>query len=194
VVFMTDKSQAQGDAPAFAYHFDVDITLISGVQRELLRRSRWYRGMQYGYALIPIPFIILNLASGQAFLRAIINSLFWIIAAPVFGFGVVPWLNRWGLSRQIRANPILAGPRTLTLRQDGLGVETQGGQSLIRWASFLRIAETSLAFLFYYAPGCAHYLPRAAVPVQQLPDLRSFIRSHVAVPTDFQSNSEPTSV
>lgn len=191
---MANQSQATLDPAALAYHFEVDIALLSAVQRELLRRSRWYRGMQYGYALIPLPFILLSLAAGRDFLHAVTNNLFWIVAAPVFGFVVVPWLNRWGLSRQIRSNPILAGPRTLTLRQDGLGVVTRGGESLIRWESFLKVTETSPAFLFYYSPGCAHYLPSSAVPPGQLAEVRSFIRGHVSVPTELQSSSSAATV
>jgi hypothetical protein len=138
--------------------------------------------MQYAYALFPLAFIGIGLLAHRTLLGAIRENLFWIIGLPFVGFVVVPWLNRWGVRRQLRSNPMLGGPQSFALRDDGLAMENRAGSSLVRWGTILRVVESPKHFLFYYTPQCAYFLPCASIPATEIDAVRSYIRQHVADP------------
>ena len=81
--------------PPLKYDFDVTVALRTSVQRDLIRRSRWYRRMQYAYALMPFVFVGISLLAGRGLVGAIRGNVFWIIGLPLLGFVGLPWLNRW---------------------------------------------------------------------------------------------------
>ena len=173
--------------PPLEYHFDVTVALRASVQRDLIRRSRWYRGMQYSYVIFPFVFVGISLLAGRGLVEALRGNVFWIIGLPLFGFVVLPWLNRWSTAHALRSNPALGGPQSLSFTTDGLAIENRAGSSLIRWPTLLRVIEERHHFLFYYSSGCAYYLPRATVPPGELATLRAFIDEHVAAPKEFAS-------
>lgn len=144
--------------------------------------------MQYGYLVMPFVFVGISLLAGRGLLEAIRGNLFWIIGLPLFGFVVVPGLNRWSSARALRSNPALGGEQTVALTSEGLAMQNRAGSSLIRWSTILRVIEERNHFLFYYSPGCAYYLPRASVPISELPALRSFIDEHVTAPKEFATS------
>lgn len=168
-----------------AYHFDITVALRTSVQRDLQRRSRWYRRMQYAYVILPCILIAIPLLAGQTLADALRHNLFVIVGLPLVGFVGVPWINRWSLARQERSNPVLGGPQSFALVEDGLEMENRAGRSLVRWATVMRVVETPDHILFYYSPGCAYFLPRAAIPHAELAAVRAFITAHVTVPTEF---------
>ncbi|HEX6808460.1 MAG TPA: YcxB family protein [Gemmatimonadaceae bacterium] len=148
--------------------------------------------MQYAYAVLPLGFVGLSLWFGKSFVSALLDNLFWIVALPLFGFVGLPWINRWAVKRQLRSNPMLGGPQVFALRDDGLMMENRASSVLVRWATLLRVVESADHFLFYYTPQCAYYLPLAAVPVDELPAVRSRIRASVTVPTTLRDQHPPT--
>ena len=170
--------------PSLSYRFDVTPALRWSVQRELQRRSRWYRRMQYAYAALPLVLVGLSLASGRSLTVAVVDNLAWVVGLPLFGFVGLPWLSRWTTARQLRSNPALGGAQAFALTDDGLAMENAAGSTLVRWSALLRVVEAPEHFLFYYSPQCAYYLPRATVPLAELPTVRSFITAHTTVPTD----------
>ena len=138
------------------------------------------------YAWFPPVFVGISLLAGRSLVTAVRDNLFWIVGLPLFGFVVLPGINRWAVKRQLRSNPMLGGPQSFALRDDGLAMENRAGSALVRWATLLRIVESSEHFLFYYTPQCAYYLPRTAVPVGDLPTIRDRIRRSVSVPTNLR--------
>jgi hypothetical protein len=171
--------------PPLEYNFDVTVALRASVQRDLIRRSRWYRRMQYAYAILPFIFVGISLLAGRGLLGSIRGNLFWIIGLPLLGFVGLPWLNRWSTARALRSNPALGGPQWFALTSDGLAMKNRAGSTLVNWGTLLRVIEERHHFLFYYSPGCAYYLPRAVVPPAEVPILRAYIAKHVTVPTEF---------
>ena len=169
-----------------SYNFDVTPDLRANVQRALAARSAWYRRMQYAYAWFPLVFVGISLLAGRSLVTAVRDNLFWIVGLPLFGFVALPSINRWSVKRQLRSNPMLGGPQSFALREDGLAMENRAGSSVVRWPTLLRVVESSEHFLFYYTPQCAYFLPRAAIPVDELPAVREHIRRSVAVPTTLQ--------
>jgi len=176
-------------APTLSYQFDVTPDVRAAVQKDLLRRSKWNRGMQVAYAGFPFVFIGIGLLAHRTLLEAIRENLFWIIGMPVIGFVVVPWLNRWGVRRQMRSNPMLGGTQSLSLATDGLAMENRAGSSNVRWEAILHVVETPKHFLFYYTPHCAYYLPRASIPSSEIESVRSCIQQRVAGPNHLLSES-----
>jgi YcxB-like protein len=175
-----------------SYQFDVTPDLRASVQRALAARSTWYRRMQYAYAWLPLVFIGIALLAGRSLVTALLDNLFWIIGLPLFGFVVLPWINRWAVKRQLRSNPMLGGPQSFALREGGLAMENRAGSTLVRWTTLLRVVESSEYFLFYYTTQCAYFLPRAAVPVGELPMVRERIRRSVKVPTTLEDQNLAT--
>lgn len=172
---------------SLSYTFDVTPDLRASVQRALASRSKWYRRMQYAYVWLPLVFIGIALLAGRSLLAAIRANLFWIVVLPLFGFVGLPAINRWAVKRQLRSNPMLGGPQSFALREDGLAMENRAGFSLVRWTTLLRVVESPEHFLFYYTAQCAYFLPRAAIPVGELQTVREHIRRSVTVPTTLQS-------
>jgi YcxB-like protein len=172
----------------FEYHFEVTPSLRGSVQRDLIRRSRWYRTMEYGYVVMPLLLVGISLLAGRGILAAVRANLFWLIGLPFLGFVVVPWLNRWSTARVLRSNPALGGAQSIAFTSDGLAMENRAGSSLVRWPTLLRVIEERNHFLFYYTRNCAYYLPRATVPADELPALRAFIDEHVTAPKEFASS------
>lgn len=105
--------------PPLSYRFDVTPALRASVQRALQRRSRWYRRMQYAYAVFPLVFVGLSLTTGRSLAAALRDNLFWVVGFPLFGFVGLPWLNRWATARQLRSNPALGGVRTWRRKHGG---------------------------------------------------------------------------
>ena len=173
--------------PALAYDFDVTPQLAASVQKALAARLRWYRWLQYAYAMFPLLFVGLSWFVRRSLGAAIIDNWFWIVALPLFGFVVLPWLTRRAFRRRFRSNPMLGGERSLTLREDGLAMESRAGSAVVRWPALLRVVESDEHFLFYYTPQCAYYLPRMAVPEDEFAAVREHIRNHVTVPTEFRA-------
>ena len=145
--------------------------------------------MQYAYAGFPLVFIGIGLLAHRTLLEAIRENLFWIIGVPLIGFVVVPWLNRWGVRRQLRSNPMLGGAQSFALGSDGLAMENRAGSSRVHWETILRVVETPKHFLFYYTPQCAYYLPRASIPVSEIETVRSYVQQHVTGPNQLQSEN-----
>jgi hypothetical protein len=145
--------------------------------------------MNYFYVLLPLFMMGTSLLSGRSLLDALFDNLFWVIGFPLFGFVFIPWLGRWAIKRQLSSNPLLGGTQTFALRDEGLVMESQAGFTMIRWATLLRVVESAEHFLFYYTPQCAYFLPRAAVPTDELPAVRDRIRRSVNVPIAFQGEA-----
>jgi hypothetical protein len=176
-------------APALSYQFEVTTDLRSAVQRDLAARWKWYRRMQYAYLVMPLVFIGIGLLAHRTLFQAIRENLFWIVGLPVMGFVIVPWLNRWGIRRQLRSNPMLGGTQSFALRDDGLAMETRAGSAHVRWGAILRVVESPRHFLFYYTPQCAYFLPRASIPASEIDAVRSHIRQYVAGPNELRTES-----
>ena len=87
----------------------------------------------------------------------------------------VPWLT----ARRFRNNPQLRGDVTYELTPDELRIAREQGSITYRWSGIVRAIETPAFFLFYITKSTAHYLPKHAVPPEDLPDLRAFLRAHV---------------
>jgi hypothetical protein len=171
---------------ALSYHFEVTPDLRASVQKALAARSTWYRRMQYFYAWFPLVFVGISLFAGRSLLTALRDNLFWIIGLPLFGFVVLPRINQWTVKRQLRSNPMLGGPQSFALQEDGLAMENRAGSALVRWPTLLRVVESPEYFLFYYTRQFAYFLPRAAIPSSELQLVRDRIRRSVTVPTAFQ--------
>jgi hypothetical protein len=153
-------------------------------QREILRRSRFHRTLQFGYVIVPIVLVGLSLLTGQTLQSALLKNLVWIIVLPLFGYVGVPVLNKWETAKLLRANPSLGGTQELVLTVEGISMTTIAGASLIRWSALVRIAETREFFLFYVLPARAYFLPIAAIPNEDLAGVRAFIASHATSPTE----------
>jgi hypothetical protein len=173
-----------------SYVFDLDLAARVSAQRDLLRRLKWFRWMQRAYLAFPILFVALGLLAGQSLGSVLLRNLPWIIGLPLFGFVVLPWLNRWGLSRQLRGNPALNGTQTVTFNPEGLHIDNPASSSDIRWGALTHIVESRDNLLFYYSYQCAYFLPLTAVPSADRDRVRVYIKQHFSGQAEFLSGDQ----
>lgn len=91
----------------------------------------------------------------------------------------VPLLTRWGIVRQRRQNPNLAGPMSLTFSDAGVHVESPLGMARMPWASFVRARETPEMLLFHFSKKAAYFVPRRALRETDEARLRALVASHL---------------
>jgi hypothetical protein len=170
--------------PTLSYRYDNSPAVSIRAQRELGRRSRLLKFVQFGYVVMPLLSIGISLLAGDALSEAIRKNLFWIIGLPLIGFVGVPLINKWQMTRRFRANPALGGDQEVKFTEDGILMSSASATSMLRWPILIRIVEGREFFLFYVLPGRAHCLPIASIPPAELPAVRAFIASHATSPTE----------
>lgn len=98
-----------------------------------------------------------------------------------FAFPVLPTLNGYFAAREWeKHNPV--GRRRITIAIDDMVFRTSSfaGTLELRWDAFKQVVETPDFMLFYVTNQIAHYLPKRAMPVSALPQIREIVRSKVA--------------
>jgi hypothetical protein len=172
---------------ALAYRYTADLATRLAAQRDLIRLSRWYRWLDYGYVVLPALLVGISLLIGRSLMAALLDNLGWIVGLPLVGFVLVPWINRWALKRRLRSNPLLCGEQSIEFTEEGIAFETEAGSSITRWAALIRVVETRRHFLFYIHSGGAYFLPHAVVGANEIEAIRTVIREHASCPVHFMT-------
>ena len=93
----------------------------------------------------------------------------------------VLWLfPSWTMRRQFERQPGAQGPRTLTLDATGVHMRWGGGSSDFEWKNYIRCVEGNNQILFYTSPVAFSTLPKRALTLDQLAEIRRLVAQHIS--------------
>jgi len=155
----------------------------------LVRRSCLHQGMFWSLVAIPlviIGFVGLTVAMGTHTLgEAAAAGGLWVSVLACWGLAFVgfPLLRYWNAQGVTRDNPALRGTCEFEFGPDGLVTRTGITESKLGWEAVLEVVETDKFLLFFFSRQCAYFLPKRAIPPDELPVLRGFLRQQASSAT-----------
>lgn len=110
-----------------------------------------------------------------------------LIALPLLAFSCESGYRRY------RDSPSCGKPRTVSLSDDWLKFKVSGGEGSekIEWRLVSAVFELEDFFIIYRDANLMVLLPKAAVPAEDLPGLRSLFRRHLGRGFHLRSAGEP---
>lgn len=101
---------------------------------------------------------------------------FFLVLMPYIFF-VAPYFSA---KKQLKKNPHLAGPATVTFSDAGLDMIGPHSESHLDWSGIVKVRETKTLFLIYPQQAIAQILPkRRFANLEDESRVREMLRSHV---------------
>lgn len=146
----------------------------------IMYHRRWSVRVVYGiFVLFILVAAVLggrSYAAGQERLSA---GFVLVIVMAVVGITGMYWSPYWQIRSLRRKNRGAAGPHTYKLHDGGVGMESPGATSTVEWANVNEVFESVEFFFLYMSEGWATLLPKRAIPTEDLPRLRTALRTWV---------------
>jgi hypothetical protein len=167
---MTDASSVQvrgeltvGDLYRFTVH-------------ALVSRFWFFLGIIVFVVLIMTTELWTGHASWEWTTQSVASSVFLFLLMPYIFF-VAPYFSA---KKQLRKNPHLSGPATVTFSDAGLDMIGPHSESHLDWSGVVKVRETSTLFLIYPQQALTQILPkRCFASVEDESRVREMLRSHV---------------
>jgi hypothetical protein len=138
--------------------------------------ARW---IGWGFAAFAAAFALYTVAQGwdEASPAALIIAVLPWLLLGAFWIGLIPLSQRWAARTIATKDASVRGPQERSV--DAVGYHSRGnGVGLdVPWHAMVRGVETEAFFLFFYNKQCAYYLPKRAVPADDVPLVRSLMRA-----------------
>jgi hypothetical protein len=164
-------------------------------------RSLQFRPMQIRYTPSVEDAVSVQRIGGAApswamFIFIVLLSLMSLVAMFLInhGFAVIGWswlslsvamgiatyeLPRVQLRRSFRATPSARGEIVLTISDKGTEASFATGRTRLDWGAYTRYKESAGFFLLYVSPARYSWIPKRAMSVQQIDELRSMLRDKI---------------
>jgi hypothetical protein len=156
---------------------ETDFSQAYVAHRNRTALGRWARRIFLGcmilvaLCLLAVFLIDHNAQAVRGILPGLALALMWI---------TIVWaLPRWTMRRQFRKQPGAHGARNLLLDTAGAHWRWNGGTSDVEWRNYIRWLEGNTQILFYTSPACFNILPKRALTIEQLDELREVLKKHI---------------
>jgi hypothetical protein len=135
--------------------------LLYQAQSALTRHIKWMRwGGIFVVWIFPLFMVGLQLASGQPPASAVLNSVGWIIGAPLFWLLGIPLVQRWQASRSLQTTPALQGEQVYVFDDTEISVSAGLSRGTTNWRAIVRFVETPNLFLLFLSNQVAYFIPK----------------------------------
>jgi hypothetical protein len=142
----------------------------------LLRHFWWFSIIIVVVLFVFATELLTKFASWEWTPQSIGSLAFFLVLMPYIFF-VAPYFSA---KKQLRTNPHLGGPTTVTFSNTGLDTIGPHSEAHLDWAGVLKARETSTLFLIYPQRAVTQVLPkRLFTSVEDESRVREMLRSHV---------------
>jgi len=145
-------------------------------------RNAWSKWSRRGFVWIACLFtaiVIIGFLAKPSAQAA--KDLLPFLGLVVAWIGILWILPRRTMRRQFLKQPGAHGPRMLVLDSSGAHWRWNGGSADVEWRNYIRSVEGKNQILFYTSPACFNILPKRALAVEQLSELRELLKQNIQV-------------
>ena len=93
--------------------------------------------------------------------------------------GLIRWLQRFNIGRQVKSIPGSSEPYVYTFTEEGITIAGRLSSANIKWEALVKARESQTDLLFYTAKRFAQFLPKRAFDSEALTELRSMLRRNL---------------
>jgi hypothetical protein len=142
----------------------------------LVSRFWFFLGIIVSVVLIMTTELWTGRASWEWTTQTVASSVFFLVLMPYIFF-VAPYFSA---KKQLRTNPHLGGPTTVTISNTGLDTIGPHSEAHLDWAGVVKARETKTLFLIYPQRAVTQVLPkRLFLSAEDESRVREILRSHV---------------
>jgi hypothetical protein len=137
------------------------------------------KSSKWSYRVLTLLFfagLIINLIGiAMRPLARLLSGDFPMVLLFLFGIGFLLFGPRLMAKNQFAKQPSAHGPRAVLMDSGGVHWRWAGGSSDIEWKNFIQILESKNHFLFYSSPVYFSIVPKRAMTIEQMAQLRTLI-------------------
>ena len=161
--------------------FEYDPAEQYAAARAVTRATNW-RWIIPVFAIgIPLLTIVLTIVpdrESMSVTNMFFSALPWVLLG-AFYLALIPMMQKRRAKKMIKTEPWVRGTQERGVDETGFHVRGHGLVMDYAWSDIQSAIETPHFFLFFYNRNCAHFIPKRALPVAGVDDVRSVIQAHM---------------